>query len=115
MCLTALTRNQCRTWRDPEALWTHVLANGGSSNYAANSNLGTVFFNQGNFGAAEAYFAEAVRLRATFAEAHNNLGSVFQCQGKYEAAKARFSKALRLNPGYADAHNRLGTIAHPRQ
>ena len=74
-----------------------------------------VLSSQGKYEAAEAHFAEAVRLHPGYADAHNNLGVVLYAQGKYEAAEAHFTEALRLNPGYADAHNNLGTILSRQQ
>ena len=106
--LTAMTRNQCRTWLDSETLWAHALTHGANSSFLAHNNLGIVLYNQGKYEAAEAHFTEALRLNPGYADAHNNLGNVLYAQGKYEEAEAHFAEALRLNPGYADAHNNLG-------
>ena len=38
--LTAMTRNQCRTWLDSEALWAHALTHGANSSFVAHNNLG---------------------------------------------------------------------------
>ena len=110
--LTALTRNQCRTWLNSETLWAHALTHGANSSAVAHNNLGNVLYSQGKHEAAEAHYTEALRLNPDHADAHNNLGTSSLRQGKYEEAAAHFAEALRLNPGYADAHNNLGHVLY---
>ena len=108
--LTALTRNQCRTWLDSETLWAHALTHGASSSFLAHGNLGVALQTKGRFQEAVAHYTEALRLNPGYAKAHNNLGSVLYAEGKYEEAEAHFTEALRFNPGYDQAHNNLGKI-----
>ncbi len=110
LSLTALTRNQCRTWLNAETLWTHALTHGPNSNHMAHSSLGNVFYKQGKYGEAVAHFTEALRLIPDYDKVHNNFANVLYAQGKYEDAVAHFAEALRLNPHYADAHYNLGVI-----
>ena len=37
--LTAIMRDQCRTWRDTEALWAHALTHGANSSFAVHNYL----------------------------------------------------------------------------
>ena len=106
--LTALTRDQCRTWLNSETLWTHVLTHGGNSSFVAHNNLGEALRARGSDQAAEAHFIEALRLSPGYVEAHIQLGHILQPKGSDQEAEAYFTEALRLNPGYADAHNNLG-------
>ncbi len=62
MGLTAMTRNQCRTWLNSETLWTHALTHGASSSPLAHNNLGGVLCSQGNYKAAKDHLTEALRL-----------------------------------------------------
>ena len=63
---------------------------------------------QGKMDQAVAHYAEALRLKPDFAEAHNNLGLALAAQGKMDQAVAQYTEALRLNPNYADPYNNLG-------
>ena len=110
LVLLPITRSQCRTWRNSETLWTHVLTHGGSSSYVPHNNLGLVLSDQGNDAAAAAHFTEALRLKPDYFDTHNSLGIVLAKQGNDNAAAAHFTEALRLNPDCFDAHNNLGTI-----
>ncbi len=112
--LTALTRNQCRTWLNAEVLWAHALAHGASSSDMAHYNLGDVLQTQGRYQEASDHYAEALRLNPANYRAHNNLGTFLYSRGKHDAAAAHFADALRLNPGYAEAHMNLGTILSHR-
>ncbi len=108
--LSALTRNQCRTWRDTEVLWTHALNHGANTSFDVHNKLGSVLYAQGKYQEAEAHFAEALRLNPGFADVHNNVGVALQTKGSYREAEAHFTEALRLNPSYADAHANLGRL-----
>ncbi len=108
--LTALTRDQCRTWLDSEALWTHALTHAGNSGFVAHNNLGEALRAKGSYQAAEAHFVEALRLRPDYIAALNNLGIILQTKRSYQAAEAHFTEALRLNPRYFNAHYNLGNL-----
>src|SRR4029079_3390195 len=45
--LVCLSRQQCRTWRNSEPLWTHALTHGADSSAVAHYNLGLVLQRQG--------------------------------------------------------------------
>ena len=108
--LVCLSRQQCRTWRDSETLWTHALTHGADASAVAHYNLGLVLQRQGRLATAASHYLESLRLDPDDAEAQNNLGVVLQRQGKLEAAAAHYSAALRLKPDSVDAHYNLGTI-----
>jgi protein O-mannosyl-transferase len=108
--LSLLSREQCRTWRTTEALWSHVLRHGGGDSEMAHTNLGTVLLDQGRVREAAAQFAAALRLNPGNYQTHNNMGVVFSKRGRLEEAKAQFLEALRLNPRFAKAHDNLGVI-----
>ena len=72
--LTAMTRNQCRTWRTSETLWSHALAHGAEDSPLAHNNLGVVLQARGNYQAALDHYTEALRLNPGYTDAHNNLG-----------------------------------------
>jgi Flp pilus assembly protein TadD len=108
--LMFMSREQCRTWRDSERLWTYALHRGGAESSLAHFNLALVLYRQGKFGEAVAHDTLALRLNPGDSVVHNNLGVVLQRQGKLEAAGARYADALRLNPNYIDAHYNLGIV-----
>jgi tetratricopeptide (TPR) repeat protein len=108
--LVLLTRDQCRSWRTSEALWTHALNHGAGRSSIVHYYLGVALDGQGKTAEAAARYAEAVRLRPDYAEAHNNLGVLLARQGKTAEAAAHFAEAVRLKPDYADAHNNRAMI-----
>ncbi len=110
LVLTAMTRDQCRTWRDTETLWAHGLAHGAGSRALAHYNLGTILLLNGKHDAAETHFLFALRLNPDYDDAHNNLGNVLYSRGKHDEAAAHYTEALRLNPRFPKAHNNLGTF-----
>jgi tetratricopeptide (TPR) repeat protein len=112
--LVALTRGQCRTWRDSEKLWTYALRHGAGSSALVHNNLGVALAGRGRLAAAMAQYAEALRLDPRYADARNSLGVALASQGKLAAAVEQYNEALRLHPGYTAARNNLG-IALTRQ
>ena len=110
LTLTAMTRNQCRTWHDAEALWAHALTHGANSSYLTHYNLGVALYAHGKYETAEAHFAEAVRLNPAYVGAHSNLGVVQALQGKNLAAEAQFAEAIRLHPGHLKVHINRGNV-----
>jgi tetratricopeptide (TPR) repeat protein len=108
--LFLMTREQCRTWRNSETLWSHALKHGAAESPLAHYNLALVLYSQGQLEAAAAQDVVALRLNPGDVVVHNNLGVVLQRQGKLEAAAARYADALRINPNYLDAHFNLGIV-----
>ncbi len=108
LALLPLTRKQCRTWRDTEALWAHALAHGASSSYLAHYNFGVVLQAKGNYQAARDHYTEALRLNQRYAYTQHNLGTILSRQGKYAEAEAHYTEALRLNPRFHKAHLNRG-------
>ena len=106
--LSAIARNQCRTWRDTEAVFRQALNHGASSSPLVHRTLGVVLLFQGKYDMAEAHLTEAVRLDPSNAESHVNLATILWRRGKHEEAKAELAKALQLNPGNEEGHNNLG-------
>jgi protein O-mannosyl-transferase len=108
--LVPITWNQCKTWRDSKTLWSHALAHGAGSSAEAHYNLGHELYRSGNFGAAAAQYAQALRINPADAAVHNNLGVALSRQGKFDNAAAHFSESLRFNPDYLDSHYNLGMV-----
>jgi protein O-mannosyl-transferase len=108
--LFLITRDQCRTWRNSEALWAHALNVAATESSLAHYNMALVLYRRGQLEAAAAHDALALRLNPGDVVVHNNLGVVLQRQGKLQAAAARYAEALRLDPNYLDAHFNLGSV-----
>jgi tetratricopeptide (TPR) repeat protein len=108
LALVFLTRDQCRTWRSSEALWTHALAHGAGRSDVAHYNLGVELDEKGRLEEAAAQYAEALRFAPHHAGARNNLGAILFRQGKIDEAIAHYTEALRIDPAYPDAHNNMG-------
>ena len=57
----------------------------------------------GRYDESEASYAQTIKLKPDFAEAHSNLGDVLNRMGKFGVAEASFAKAIALKPNFAEA------------
>jgi tetratricopeptide (TPR) repeat protein len=69
--------------------------------------LGSLYFAQGEIGAAEGSFHTAMALAPESAEGYNNLGLIYARRGEQEQAVSAFQKALELQPGTAAVEQNL--------
>ena len=74
---------------------------------AAHINLGTIFYNQGQFALAETHYRAAVEADPRYALAYFDLGNVLDETGRIREAIEVYKSALLLAPTYADAHYNL--------
>jgi Flp pilus assembly protein TadD len=105
--LILLSRDQCRTWRTAEILWTRVVTHGGIGSSLAHDNLGVALFKQGHVDEACTHYREALRLDPNQVGAHNNLGIALFMQGHVDEACTHYREALRLDPNNVEAHMAL--------
>lgn len=63
--------------------------------------LGNEKMSEREYGQAERYYNEAIRLDSCYADAWNNLGTVYHRQGNLTKAEAYYSRALMCNPAFA--------------
>jgi tetratricopeptide (TPR) repeat protein len=73
-------------------------------------NLGVIYYQQGDWDAAEIEFLKELQVNRGFeaAYAYNNLGNVKLRQGKIEEALANYRQALKIYPNYKDGKYNLG-------
>jgi len=76
-------------------------------------NLGTIFYNQREFGEAEHLYRQATQSDPGYALAFFDLGNVLDELKKLPEAIEAYSTAIRLVPTYADAHYNLA-LAYER-
>jgi len=81
---------------------------------AAHINLGTLYYNRQNFGAAEHHYRQAIQAEPRYALAYFDLGNVLDETGCLEEAIRAYLTAIQLAPTYADAHYNLA-LAYERQ
>ncbi len=74
---------------------------------AAHINLGTVYYNRGNFKRAEFHYLQAIEVDPRYALAYFDLGNVLDETGRMEEAVRAYRAAIMLAPTYADAHYNL--------
>ena len=99
-------RRQVDVWRDTETLFRHAVAVT-QGNYLAEHALGSEELRRGDAASAASHFAEAVRLRPVWAEAHFGLADALVAQGRIEEAVRTYERGLRLAPRNARGHLRL--------
>jgi tetratricopeptide (TPR) repeat protein len=79
----------------------------------AHINLGTLHYNQEEFGKAEQHYRAAIACDARYALAWFDLGNVLDETGRILEAIRAYETAVALAPTYADAHYNLA-LAHER-
>jgi tetratricopeptide (TPR) repeat protein len=70
----------------------------------AQINLGTIFYNRGDFARAELYYRAAIESDPRYALAYFDLGNVLDETGRLTEAIKCYQTAIMLAPTYADAH-----------
>jgi tetratricopeptide (TPR) repeat protein len=94
-----------RDWRTGEALFVKTLEQGDSS--LMRSNLAAIYFNNGDFDAAEHEWLEALASGPTNAFALDNLALLRQHQQRYAESLDYSWRALRARPNYMMGHLNL--------
>ena len=74
------------------------------------SNLGAAFHQIGQSDAGLQHCLHALKLNATFLEAHLNLGLIYQGLGQFAAAAASYQAVLQLDPSLVIAMNALSIL-----
>jgi tetratricopeptide (TPR) repeat protein len=105
--LAACARAQTGYWRNSESLWTRALACT-SNNALAESNLGSLLYQDGRLDEALAHGQKALEIQPDNVGANNCVGFVLLQKGHVDEAIAHFQTALRARPDYAPAHSNLG-------
>jgi len=118
--LTLGTIRRNRDYHGDLEMWQDVIDKR-PANARGHLGMGTALFSLGErlqttgadlearraFTDAEEQFAEAVRLKPTYADAHYNLGNAMAKNGKPEASITAYQTSLRLNPRNAKCHYNL--------
>ena len=92
--------------RDAAALYESILTR--DPRHAPSAiNLGTIFYNQGEFLMAERMYRQAVEADPNYALAYFDLGNVLDELQRLPEAVEAYRTAIRLVPKYADAHYNL--------
>lgn len=76
----------------------------------AHINLGTIYYNLGQWQQAEQCYRTALSLEPRYALVHFNLANVFDEKEEPEKARQHYEEAVRLNPNYADPHYNLALV-----
>jgi tetratricopeptide (TPR) repeat protein len=74
------------------------------------TNLGLIYFREGNIDDAETAFQQAIKVNPKSAVSYNHLGIINRGKGKFKEAKKDYQRALKINDGYAYAHLNLGIL-----
>ena len=78
------------------------------------SLMGSLFYGNGLLDEAIEHYAEALRIKPDFAEAHHNIGMALKDVGRLEKAIVHYREALQIKPDYEMAHESLA-VALGRQ
>jgi tetratricopeptide (TPR) repeat protein len=115
-CLV-LTWRQAGYWHDSITLYQHAVDVTDDNRWARYNLSGQHYIlagslmNSGRGSEAIGEFAEALRVRPNYPEAHNNLGILLaRTPGRIADAIAQFEAALSQDPKMAQAHRNLGLL-----
>jgi Tfp pilus assembly protein PilF len=92
-----------RDWHSEQALFIETLATNPDSGLIR-SNLGAVYFNEGNQAGAEREWDQALAAGPRSVFTLINFGLLRQRQLRYFEAQEFFERAIRVRPDYMDAH-----------
>lgn len=98
-----------RIYGDKITLWADVVSKS-PNNFRAYYNLGNALYYSGHPDEAMKNYAEALRIRGDFAEAHNNLGVALLHNGRTDDALRHISEANRIKPRDPEIRNNLGEV-----
>lgn len=102
LSLGCLTWKQAAIYKNVETLFTHNLKYNPAA-WAAHSNLGSYFIEQGRASEAEQHFTEAIRLNPHDDVSLNGIGILLAKRGEYQQAIEYFNQAAQANAQFADA------------
>ncbi len=74
------------------------------------NNLGTTYYNQGNYVNAIQAFLNALQIDPCLVIAWNNLGIAYQANNQYSQAQDAFRHAISLNNGYDEGWSNLANV-----
>jgi tetratricopeptide (TPR) repeat protein len=72
------------------------------------SNMALAYYQKGDYGRAEKYFLEALKLSPDFVNALAGLATTYSAQGRYEEAVQKLERAVRKEPKLPQLHFELG-------
>jgi tetratricopeptide (TPR) repeat protein len=84
------------------------------TDFKANQIAGTLYQNIGQYGKAQRYIAEAVRLNPKFVPGYINLAWILSQQGKIGQAERVYRKGIEVNPDDASLHLNLSLLFQQR-
>lgn len=100
LCLVACA-SQEQTNKDNEAIIARA---------RAHTNLGAVYYRQGQLEIALEEFNAAATIYPNFATAYNGLGLVHTALGEDDIADKDFRKSIQLDPNNSESHNNYGNF-----
>ena len=107
--LAFVSWHQAAYWRDDRTLFSHAI-DVTSDNYLAELNLGVALEREHKIDEAIPHYAEALRIRPFYADAHYNLAVALGRKGSINEAALHYGKVLQIRPRDANAHNNLGFL-----
>jgi tetratricopeptide (TPR) repeat protein len=111
LVLVVRTREQCRTWHDSVALWSHAVAASTEPNPFACHSLGLALAAEpGRLAEARSWLAEALRIVPDDPSVHNAMTLVLARQGRIDEALAHARAALQADPDNVHARVNLGNV-----
>jgi len=74
------------------------------------TNLGLLYFHEGNVKEAEAAFTQAIKVNPRSAVSYNHLGIIYRGKGDFNKSRSYYVKALKADSNYAYAHLNYGIL-----
>jgi tetratricopeptide (TPR) repeat protein len=102
-----LTFQRTKVWKDPETLWTDVIAKYPNED-GAYVNRGQYLRTRNNYDGAFTDYMNALSINPENALAYHNRGKIYFDRGEVELAMADFNRSIELKPDNAEAFSNRG-------
>ncbi len=109
LCLLSLTVHNSLFWKDNHTLMSRGIELNPADSKAHN-NLGTYYYQQGNFQQALIHFKAATDNDPQNFKAWTNLGTLYSASNQFQQALSAFENALKITPYNYEALDKVGVV-----
>lgn len=106
--LSYQTFEQCKVWKNSEALWTKVISIYPKKVHVAHNNLGNFYQVKSQLDRAIEQYNYALEAKETYYRSYYNRGNAYVIQQKFDLALSDYNNAIKFKPDYGKAFHHRG-------